>query len=79
MRRLCVKRSRCKSDSPDYSPALPYRALASLYSHVNDFHSALDSLKKAQQADPTSAESTGVTRTKSKTSSSSSLLSNNNR
>jgi tetratricopeptide (TPR) repeat protein len=49
-----------KSDTPDYSPALPYRALASLYSHVNDFHSALDSLKNARQADPTSAESTGL-------------------
>jgi lysyl-tRNA synthetase class I len=46
-----------QSDSPDYSPALPYRALASLYSHVNDFHSALAFLKNAQQADPTSATS----------------------
>ncbi len=36
-----------KSDAPDYSPALPYRALASLYSHMNDFHSALDSLNNA--------------------------------
>jgi len=44
-------------DSPDYSIALPYRALASLYAHVNDFHSVLDSLKNAQQADPASAAS----------------------
>ena len=42
--------------SPDYSPALPYRALASLYAHMNDYHSVLDSLKKAKQADPVSAE-----------------------
>jgi tetratricopeptide (TPR) repeat protein len=42
--------------SPDYSPALAYRALASLYAHVNDFHSVLDSLKKAKQVDATSAE-----------------------
>lgn len=47
-----------KSDSPDYSPALPYRALASLYSHLNDFHSALDSLKSARQIEQTNAEST---------------------
>jgi tetratricopeptide (TPR) repeat protein len=44
--------------SPDYSPALPYRGLASLYAHMNDFHSVLVSLKKAQQADPVSAELT---------------------
>jgi tetratricopeptide (TPR) repeat protein len=42
--------------SPDYTPALPYRALASLYAHMNDYHSVLDSLKNAQQADPASAE-----------------------
>jgi len=39
-------------DSPDYTQALPYRALASLYAHVNDFQSALDSLKSARQIDP---------------------------
>ena len=49
-------------DSPDYSIALPYRALASLYAHVNDFHSVLDSLKKAQQADPAGAASTQLVR-----------------
>jgi tetratricopeptide (TPR) repeat protein len=43
--------------APDYTSALPYRALASLYAHMNDFHSVLDSLKSAQQADPTSADS----------------------
>ncbi len=48
--------------SPDYSPATAYRALASLYAHVNDFHSVLDSLKKAQQVDPTSAESKNLDR-----------------
>jgi tetratricopeptide (TPR) repeat protein len=48
--------------SPDYSPALPYRALASLYSHMNDFRSALDSLKRAQQADPVSADSAQLNR-----------------
>jgi tetratricopeptide (TPR) repeat protein len=36
----------------DYSPALAYQAMASLYAHVNDFRSALDSLQKAWQADP---------------------------
>ncbi len=45
-------------DSPDYSPTLPYRALASLYAHMNDYRSALDSLKNARQADPGNAEST---------------------
>jgi tetratricopeptide (TPR) repeat protein len=49
-------------EAPDYSPALPYRALATLYAHVNDFHSVLDSLKNARQADPTSAESAQVDR-----------------
>jgi hypothetical protein len=48
--------------SPDYSPALPYRGLASLYAHMNDFHSVLDSLRKAQQADPVSAELTHLNR-----------------
>lgn len=38
--------------SPDYSPALPYRGLASLYAHMNDYQAVLDSLKKAKQADP---------------------------
>jgi len=49
-------------DAPDYSLALPYRALASLYAHVNDFHSVLDSLKKAQQADPAGSASTPLAR-----------------
>jgi tetratricopeptide (TPR) repeat protein len=49
-------------DSPDYSPALPYRALASLYSHMNDYHSVLDSLKRAQQADPTNPASPQLAR-----------------
>jgi tetratricopeptide (TPR) repeat protein len=44
-------------DASDYSPALPYRALASLYAHMNDYRSALDSLKNAQQSDPAGAES----------------------
>jgi tetratricopeptide (TPR) repeat protein len=48
------------TDSPDYSPALPYRALASLYAHVNDYRSALDSLKKAQQLDPADAEASEI-------------------
>ena len=47
-------------NSPDYSPALPYHALALLYSHLNDFPSVLESLKKEQQADPAYAESTHV-------------------
>lgn len=49
-------------DASDYSSALPYRALASLYAHVNDFHSVLDSLKKAQQADPSGAASSQLDR-----------------
>lgn len=49
-------------DSPDYNAALAYRALASLYSHVNDFHSVLDSLKKAQQSNPDSADSAQLTK-----------------
>lgn len=42
--------------------ALQYRVLASLYVHVNDFHSVQDSLKKAQQADPAGAASTQLAR-----------------
>jgi tetratricopeptide (TPR) repeat protein len=49
-------------DAPDYSVALPYRALASLYVHVNNFESALDALKKAREADPTTADSTQLDR-----------------
>jgi tetratricopeptide (TPR) repeat protein len=48
--------------SPDYSPAMAYRALASLYAHMNDFNSVLDSLKKAQQVNPDSAESRNLDR-----------------
>jgi hypothetical protein len=48
--------------SPDYSPALPLRGLAALYAHMNDYPSVLDSLKKAQQADPAYAESTQLNR-----------------
>jgi tetratricopeptide (TPR) repeat protein len=44
-------------DSPDYTPALPYRELASLYAHTNDYQSALDSLRNAQLADPESPDS----------------------
>lgn len=36
---------------PDYSPALPYRALASLYSHIEDYPAALDALQRARQAE----------------------------
>ena len=49
-------------DAPDYSVALPYRALASLYAHVNNFESALDALKKAREADPTAADSNQLDR-----------------
>src|ERR1700730_2833579 len=48
--------------SPDYSPALPLRGLAALYALMNDYPSVLDSLKKAQQADPAYAESTQLNR-----------------
>jgi tetratricopeptide (TPR) repeat protein len=44
-------------DATDYNSALPYRALASIYSHVDDFQSVLDSLKKAQQVDPSGPSS----------------------
>ena len=43
-------------DSPDYSPALPYKALASLYAHVNDYHAVLDALKMARQSDAGQAD-----------------------
>lgn len=48
--------------SPDYTPALPYRGLASLYAHMNDFHATLDALKKAQQVDPAAAASEQLNR-----------------
>jgi tetratricopeptide (TPR) repeat protein len=50
------------ADGTDYSMALPYRALASLYAHVNDYRSVLDFLKKAQQADPAASASTPLAR-----------------
>jgi len=46
--------------SPDYSPAMPYHGLALLYSHLNDFPAALESLKKELEVDPAYAESTHV-------------------
>ena len=44
--------------SPDYSPVLTYRALASIYGHMNDYRAALDSLKSARQADTLTADTT---------------------
>jgi hypothetical protein len=49
-------------DAPDYSSALPYRELASLYATVSDYRSVLDFLKRAKQADPASASSAQVDR-----------------
>jgi hypothetical protein len=49
-------------DSPDYSQALPYRELAVLYTHMNDYRSALDALKKAQQANPSATDSASLER-----------------
>ena len=49
-------------DSPDYSPATPYRELAVLYTHMNDYASAVQMLKRAQQARPGAAESADVAR-----------------
>jgi len=46
-----------RSDSADCNGALPYRALASLYAHMNDYHSVLESLKHARQVDPVGAGS----------------------
>jgi len=46
--------------SPDYNPALPYRAMASLYTHMGDYRAALDSLQKARQADPVSADAAQI-------------------
>lgn len=43
--------------SPDYNPSLPYHAMASLYAHMNDYHSELDSLNNAQKAEPNGADS----------------------
>ena len=43
-------------DSPDYGPALPHQALASLYAHVGDFRLALASLKSAREAEPIGPE-----------------------
>jgi tetratricopeptide (TPR) repeat protein len=44
-------------DSADYSQALPYQALASLYAHVGNVRSALDSLKSAREVEPLGPES----------------------
>jgi hypothetical protein len=38
--------------SEDYDPSLPYRALASLYAHMNDYRSALEALKDARRNSP---------------------------
>jgi tetratricopeptide (TPR) repeat protein len=49
-------------DSPDYNAAFPYQALASIYAHVGDYHSVLESLKGARQAEPAGAESVDLER-----------------
>jgi len=47
-----------RTNSPDYSPAMAYHGLALLYSHLNNFPSVLELLKKEQESDPVYAEST---------------------
>lgn len=49
-------------DSSDYSPALPYKALASLYAHVNNYQAVLDSLKLAKQSEPAGGDSAQLDR-----------------
>jgi len=49
-------------DSADYSPALPYWELAVLYTHVNDYRSALAALRKAQQVKSRGAEAMDLER-----------------
>jgi tetratricopeptide (TPR) repeat protein len=49
-------------DAPGYSSGLAYKALASLYAHVNDFQSVLDSLEKAQRAEPVGTDSNQLDR-----------------
>jgi tetratricopeptide (TPR) repeat protein len=46
--------------SSDYSPSLPYRGLALLYSHMGDYRAARDSLKEARRADPASADAAQI-------------------
>jgi len=48
-----TKASTLTVDIPDYNPALPYRGMASLYAHINDFQSALTALRRAKQLDTT--------------------------
>jgi tetratricopeptide (TPR) repeat protein len=47
-----------RTNSPEYSPAMAYHGLASLYSHMNEFPSVLEFLKEEQKSDPAYAEST---------------------
>src|SRR5262249_31765633 len=47
------KASTMALDTPDYNPALPYRGMASLYAHMNDFPAALSALRMAKQLDTT--------------------------
>jgi tetratricopeptide (TPR) repeat protein len=49
-------------DSPDYSQVMPYRELAVLYTHVNDYGSALEMLKKAQALSVGGTESASLER-----------------
>lgn len=49
-------------DSADYSPALPYRELAVLYTHMNDYGSALAALRKAQQVKSSGTEAADLER-----------------
>lgn len=48
--------------SEDYNPSLPYRALASLYMHLNDYRPALDALKNARRLTPDDAASAQLDR-----------------
>jgi hypothetical protein len=56
-RRLSEKTLTLTVDSADYSLVLPYQALASLYAHVGNFRSALDSLKSAREVESIGPES----------------------
>jgi tetratricopeptide (TPR) repeat protein len=54
------KATTLRSTSSGYNPALPYRALALLYSHTGDYRAALDSLKKAREAAPANADAAQI-------------------
>ena len=54
------KATTLQSTASGYSPSLPFRGLALLYSHMEDYRAALKSLQDARQVDPANPDAAQI-------------------